>query len=181
MNLLKSILIKQEQKSVFASEKFWDELLSGDHVESPDEAFNIMTNTFAKYQAISCRLWGKTAYYQTSGGFGFRDQLQDSLIFLESKPELTKKQILLHASKQFQAGDVYHWFVTYQGWGPRGNCSDDLLWMPFILYYYLEETLDYSILDEEVSFVDGSSASIYEHSKELLKRLFQDSLKEEYH
>ncbi|XMB72296.1 glycosyl transferase family 36 [Mycoplasmatota bacterium WC30] len=150
---------------------FWDELLSGDYVESPDAAFDIMTNTFSKYQAISCRLWAKTAYYQTSGGYGFRDQLQDSLIFLESKPELTKKQILLHASKQFQAGDVYHWFVTYQGWGPRGNCSDDLLWMPFILYYYLEETLDYSILEAVVPFVDGSEATIYEHSKRAINKV----------
>lgn len=158
-------------KSVFEDVKlFWNELLSGDFVQTPDDAFDIMTNSFAKYQAISCRLWAKTAYYQTSGGYGFRDQLQDSLIFLESKPELTRKQLLLHASKQFQAGDVYHWFVTYQGWGPRGNCSDDLLWMPFVLYYYLEETLDYSILEEVVPFVDDESATMYEHSKRAIQK-----------
>ncbi|XFA99049.1 GH36-type glycosyl hydrolase domain-containing protein [Candidatus Izemoplasma sp. B36] len=149
---------------------FWDELLSGDEVNTPDNAFDIMTNNFAKYQAISCRLWGKTAYYQTSAGYGFRDQLQDSLIFLESKPELTKKQLLLHAAKQFQEGDVNHWFVTYQGWGPRGNCSDDLLWMPYILYFYLEETLDYSILSEVVPFANGNDATLYEHSKRAIQK-----------
>ena len=149
---------------------FWDELLSGDEVKTPDVAFDIMTNTFAKYQAISCRLWGKTAYYQTSGGYGFRDQLQDSLIFLEAKPELTKKQLMLHAEHQFMEGDVYHWFVTYQGWGPRSNCSDDLLWMPLVLHYYLEETLDYDFLLEKVPFLDGPAESMYEHSKKAIQK-----------
>lgn len=149
---------------------FWDELLNGDEVNTPDESFNLMTNTFSKYQAISCRLWGKAAYYQTSGGYGFRDQLQDSLIFLEAKPELTKEQLRLHAKHQFIEGDVYHWFVTYQGWGPRSNCSDDLLWMPLILYYYLEETLDYDFLLEEVPFLNGPSESMYEHSKKAIEK-----------
>lgn len=162
--------IEGSKKAFLAVKDFWNELLSGDFVRTPDNAFDIMTNHFAKYQAISCRLWGKTAYYQTSGGYGFRDQLQDSLIFLESKPSLTRKQLLLHASKQFKEGDVYHWFVTYQGWGPRGNCSDDLLWMPYILYFYLEETLDYSILKEVVPFVDGDKATLYEHSKRAIKK-----------
>lgn len=149
---------------------FWDELLQGDTVKSPDPAFDIMTNTFSKYQAISCRIWGKTAYYQTSAGYGFRDQLQDSLIFLESKPELTKKQLLMHAERQFFEGDVYHWFVTYQGWGARGNCSDDLLWLPYIMDFYLEETLDYSLLDEIVPFADHDSTSMYGHAKKAIEK-----------
>lgn len=162
--------VSASKKAFSEVEAFWKDLLKGDHVESPDKAFDLMTNTFSKYQAISCRIWGKTAYYQTSGGYGFRDQLQDSLIFLESRPDLTKKQLLLHASKQFKEGDVYHWFVTYQGWGPRGNCSDDLLWMPFILYYYVEETLDYAILDELVPFLDGDAVSMYEHCKRAIQK-----------
>jgi len=149
---------------------FWNDLLKGDEVKTPDPAFDLMTNTFSKYQAISCRIWGKTAYYQTSAGYGFRDQLQDSLVFLEAKPELTKKQLLLHASRQFKEGDVYHWFVTFQGWGARGNCSDDLLWMPFVLYYYIEETLDYSLLNELVPYVDGDAVSMYEHSKKAIEK-----------
>ncbi|MGD9909784.1 MAG: glycosyl transferase family 36 [Candidatus Izemoplasmatales bacterium] len=158
-------------KEVFEEVKlFWNDLLKGDEVKTPDPAFDIMTNTFSKYQAISCRIWGKTAYYQTSAGYGFRDQLQDSLVFLEAKPELTKKQLLLHASRQFKEGDVYHWFVTFQGWGARGNCSDDLLWMPFVLYYYIEETLDYSLLNEFVPYVDGDSVSMYEHSKKAIEK-----------
>ena len=153
-----------------ATQAFWAELLGGDQANTPDHAFNIMTNTFAKYQAISGRIWAKSGYYQTSGGYGFRDQLQDCLIFLEGKPELARKQLAMHAAKQFQAGDVYHWFVTFQGWGPRGNCSDDLLWLPFILDAYLEETLDYGFLDEEAPFVDGGSATIYEHAKRAIQK-----------
>ncbi len=149
---------------------FWEELLNGDSVKTPDVGFDLMTNTFAKYQAISGRIWGKTAYYQTSGGYGFRDQLQDSLVFLEAKPELTKKQLLLHASHQFVAGDVQHWFVTYQGWGPRTECSDDLLWLPFILHYYLEETLDYSILKENIPYLDAGPESLYEHCKKAINK-----------
>lgn len=158
------------QKAFEEVKEFWDELLSGDSVSTPDKAFDIMTNTFAKYQAISCRIWGKTAYYQCSGGYGYRDQLQDCLVFLESKPELTKKQILMHSAKQFQEGDVYHWFVTYQGWGPRSNCSDDLLWLPFILYYYLEETLDYSILEEITPYIDGGEDTVYIHAKKTIEK-----------
>ncbi len=157
-------------KAFAASNAMWEELLSGDHVTTKDKAFDVMTNTFAKYQAISCRIWGKTAYYQTSGGYGFRDQLQDCQIFLESKPELAKKQLRMHAGRQFQAGDVYHWFVTYQGWGARGNCSDDLLWLPFILESYLEETLDFAFLDEVAPFVDGGEATIYEHCKRAIQK-----------
>ncbi|MDD3477313.1 MAG: hypothetical protein PHP32_00345 [Candidatus Izemoplasmatales bacterium] len=169
--LIQEYTSPEAAKRVFEEVKvFWDELLSGDQAKTPDKAFDLMTNTFSKYQAISCRIWGKTAYYQTSGGYGFRDQLQDSLIFLESKPSLTKKQLLMHADRQFKEGDVYHWFVTYQGWGARGNCSDDLLWMPFVLHYYIEETLDDSILDEMVPFVDGEAASMYEHCKRAIQK-----------
>jgi len=151
-------------------EAFWAGLLGGDEAKTPDPAFDIMTNTFAKYQAISGRLWAKTGYYQTSGGYGFRDQLQDCQIFLEATPELAKKQLRMHAAKQFQAGDVYHWFVTFQGWGPRGNCSDDLLWLPFILDSYLEETLDFPFLDEKAPFLDGGEATIYEHAKRAIQK-----------
>ena len=162
--------VSASKKAFHDVELFWNELLQGDFVKSPDSAFDIMTNTFSKYQAISCRIWGKTAYYQTSAGYGYRDQLQDSLIFLEAKPELTKKQLLMHAKRQFFEGDVYHWFVTYQGWGARGNCSDDLLWLPYIMDLYLEETLDYPLLDEVVPFADHDQASMYVHAKKAIEK-----------
>ncbi len=169
--LIKKYTCAEGAREAFAElQTFWAELLGGDEAKTPDPAFDLMTNTFSKYQAISGRLWAKTGYYQTSGGYGFRDQLQDCQIFLEGKPELAKKQLRMHAAKQFQAGDVYHWFVTFQGWGPRGNCSDDLLWLPFILDAYLEETLDFAFLDESAPFLDGGAATIYEHAKRAIQK-----------
>ena len=131
-----------------------------------------MTNTWLKYQSISCRLWGKSALYQVSAGIGFRDQLQDSQIFLVSEPEFAQKQLLLHAAHQFIEGDVFHWWFSIRGGGPRTNCSDDLLWLPFILDAYLKETNDFSILDEKIPYLNGPAESLYEHCKRAIERSF---------
>ena len=109
---------------------FWSRFVDAERVETPDDALNFMTNIWSKYQAISCRLWGKSAFYQVSAGYGFRDQLQDSQIFLVSEPDYARKQLLLHAAQQFVEGDVLHWWFSIRGGGPRTNCSDDLLWLP---------------------------------------------------
>ena len=151
---------------------FWAQFLDGEHVETPDDAFNFMTNYWLKYQSISCRLWGKSALYQVSAGFGFRDQLQDSQIFLVSDPEWTKKQLLMHAAHQYIEGDVLHWWFSIRDWGPRTNCSDDLLWLPFILDAYLKETNDFGILDEKISYLNGAAESLYEHCKRAMERSF---------
>ncbi len=151
---------------------FWSRFVDTEKVETPDEALNFMTNYWLKYQAISCRLWGKSALYQVSAGIGFRDQLQDSQIFLISEPEYARKQLLLHAANQFSEGDVYHWWFSIRGGGPRTNCSDDLLWLPFILDAYLKETADFTILDEKVPFLNGGPETIYEHCKRAIERSF---------
>jgi cellobiose phosphorylase len=143
--------------------KFWNDLLGELKVQTPDKAFDILTNYWLKYQAIAGRLWARTAYYQYSGGYGFRDQLQDSLVFLPLKPELTKRQILLHAAHQFKDGVVYHWWHPLTELGARTNMTDDLLWMPYLTLFYLDETGDYSILDEKVPYVDGDKESLYQH------------------
>lgn len=152
--------------------KFWSELIDTEEINTPDKAMNVMTNVWLKYQSISCRLWGKSAYYQTSAGYGFRDQLQDSQIFLINKPELAKNQILMHSSHQFNKGDVLHWWYTIRGGGPRTRCSDDLLWLPFITEAYIRETKDYSIYEEITPFLDGGEASLYEHCKRAIERTF---------
>ncbi len=152
--------------------KFWDDLLSGLMVKTPDEAFNIMTNTWLKYQAISGRIWARCGYYQSSGAYGFRDQLQDSQVFLPLNPELTKKQILLHASHQFKDGTVYHWWHTLAEWGPRTNKTDDLLWLPFVTLSYIEEAADFTVLKEKVKFLDGGSATLLEHCERSLAKVF---------
>lgn len=164
--------VESANKAFEELNSFWSELIDAEEVQTPDAAMNIMTNIWLKYQSISCRLWGKSAYYQTSAGYGFRDQLQDSQIFLECKPELTRKQILMHSVQQFNEGDVLHWWFTIKGGGPRTKCSDDLLWLPFIIQAYIEETQDYSIYDEVTPFVDGGTASMYEHCKRAIERAY---------
>ncbi|MCU0485940.1 MAG: glycosyl transferase family 36 [Anaerolineales bacterium] len=151
---------------------FWSRFLDPERVETPDAALNFMTNDWLKYQSISCRLWGKSAFYQVSAGIGFRDQLQDSQIFLVSEPELTRRQLLLHAAQQFIEGDVLHWWFTIRGGGPRTNCSDDLLWMPFILDAYLKETADFTILDEQVPYLNAPAETFYQHCKRAIERSF---------
>ncbi len=142
----------------------WSDILDPLQVETPDASLNVMVNNWLKYQTISCRLWGRSAYYQVGGAYGFRDQLQDSLLFLYLNPEVTKKQIILHAKHQFKDGRVYHWWHPITETGLLNEISDNRLWLPFVLIKYIEETNDFSILDEKVPFVDdGNSATIYEH------------------
>jgi cellobiose phosphorylase len=164
--------LEKSEKALQEVHQFWSRFIDTEKVETPDEAFNIMTNTWLKYQAISCRLWGKSAFYQVSAGYGFRDQLQDSQIFLVSEPWYARKQILMHAAQQFVEGDVTHWWFTIKNWGPRSNCSDDLLWLPFILDAYLKETNDLAILDEQVPYLNGPAGSIYDHCKRAIERSF---------
>ncbi len=164
--------VEKSQRAFEEVKAFWSRFLDQERVETPDEAFNFMTNYWLKYQSISCRLWGKSALYQVSAGIGFRDQLQDSQIFLVSEPEYAKKQLLLHAAHQFIEGDVYHWWFSIRDGGPRTNCSDDLLWLPFILDAYLKETDDLSILDEKAPYLNGPAEPVYEHCKRAIERSF---------
>lgn len=164
--------VEGSERAFQAVHDFWSRFIDSEVVETPDDALNFMTNIWAKYQAISCRLWGKSAFYQVSAGYGFRDQLQDSQIFLASEPDFARKQLLLHASQQFVEGDVYHWWFSMRGGGPRTNCSDDLLWLPFILSSYLDETADYTILDEQVQYLNAPAESLYEHCKRAIERSF---------
>lgn len=164
--------VEASKKAFEEVKEFWSEFIDTEEIETPDEAMNIMTNVWLKYQSISCRLWGKSAYYQTSAGYGYRDQLQDSQIFLINKPEYTRQQILMHAEQQFNEGDVLHWWFTIKGGGPRTKCSDDLLWLPFITEAYIRETNDYSVYEEVTPFLDGGSATVYEHCKRAIERCF---------
>jgi cellobiose phosphorylase len=164
--------VEKSEQALQEMKAFWSRFIDIEKVETPDEALNFMTNYWLKYQSISCRLWGKSGLYQVSAGIGFRDQLQDSQIFLVSEPEYAKKQLLLHAAQQFIEGDVYHWWFSIRGGGPRTNCSDDLLWLPFILDSYLKETDDYTILDEMVPFLNGPATSLYDHCKRAIERSF---------
>lgn len=167
--LARNTMVHRAESELDEVKRYWTQLCDREHAVTPDNAFNVMTNYWTKYQALSCRMWAKAAYYQISGGIGYRDQLQDSLIALETDPTITEKQILLHATKQFQQGDVLHWWLTYNGAGPRTTCSDDFLWLPFATYLYMEEVGNRDILDKVQPYLDGGEATVYEHCKASIK------------
>ncbi len=135
---------------------YWKSLLSTIEVRTPHDAFNIMMNGWLLYQTVACRLFARSAFYQSGGALGFRDQLQDSLALLPIRPEAVRQQILLHAARQFKEGDVQHWWHPPTGRGVRTRISDDLLWLPYAVSRYIETTGDYSILAEKVSYLQGA-------------------------
>lgn len=157
--------------AVEAASASWDLLLEPFRVRSESEAFDVMTNHWLPYQAISARMWGRTGYYQQSGAFGYRDQLQDSQLWLMLDPARCREQILLHAAHQFADGSVYHWWNPITETGKHDRCSDDYLWLPFVTAAYVRETGDVSILDERVRFVhDEGGATIAEHGDRAIRR-----------
>ncbi|MBC7543099.1 MAG: glycosyl transferase family 36, partial [Candidatus Sericytochromatia bacterium] len=141
----------------------WNDRLAGATVETPDPAFDTMVNVWLRYQAISCHLWAKAAYFQQSGALGFRDQLQTSQIWLPLDPPRMREQLVLHARHQYQAGNVLHWWHPLTDEGHATDMTDDLLWLPFMTTAYLKETLDWGLLDEVVPYVDGESGTYREH------------------
>ena len=143
---------------------YWRRTVGALQVETPDAAVNIITNGWLTYQTLSSRLWGRSGFYQSGGAFGFRDQLQDVMSLLHTRPELARTQILLSASRQFKKGDVQHWWHPPVGRGVRTRISDDYLWLPFVTAYYCKSTGDTGVLDEPINFLTGRLLSPGEES-----------------
>ncbi|MFL0268601.1 GH36-type glycosyl hydrolase domain-containing protein [Candidatus Clostridium radicumherbarum] len=134
--------------------EYWKELLHRIQVKTPDKTMDLMLNGWLIYQTLSCRFWSRTGFYQSGGAIGFRDQLQDSMALGYLKPEITKEQILQSSTRQFLEGDVQHWWHPVVNSGIRTRFSDDLLWMPYVTIDYIKNTGDYSILDEETTYLE---------------------------
>jgi len=131
---------------------FWDKFLNTIQVKTPDLASDLILNRWMIYQTLSCRIWGRTGFYQSSGAFGFRDQLQDVLALMSIDPAITRSQILNAAKHQFEEGDVMHWWHPPSGRGVRTRFSDDLMWLPYVTALYIENTGDLQILEENIPF-----------------------------
>ncbi|UVC10461.1 protein ndvB [Rhizobium sp. TH2] len=133
----------------------WEDFLGTLQVSTPDPAFDRMVNTWLPYQNLACRIRARSAFYQASGAFGFRDQLQDTLALMLQDPGLARAQIINAASRQFTEGDVQHWWLPKSGAGVRTLISDDVVWLGYATAYYLSVTGDASLLDEKIGFLKG--------------------------
>ena len=152
----------------------WRTRLARHRVDVPEASLNYLVNDWARYQAISGRLWGRCGYYQQSGAYGFRDQLQDSQVWLTIEPARCRDQIDLHAARQFADGSVYHWWHPLTEQGHVTRMTDDLLWLAFVTASYIKETGSLDLLKDTAPFLDAPQpGSLAEHVQRAFERVFR--------
>ncbi len=180
--------LDEAQKELELVKHHWNNIVGKLKVTTPDMKINYMLNGWLLYQSLACRLYARSSFYQSGGAYGFRDQLQDSLAFVYTNPDITRKMIVTAAKRQFVEGDVQHWWHADSGAGVRTTISDDLLWLPYALSEYIRATGDSSVLDETTAYLEMPllepgehekfglpvtsklADTVYEHSKKTIKR-----------
>ena len=176
------------ERAYEAVAQFWERQLGTVQLRSKDRAADIMFNGWLLYQTIVCRMFARTAFYQNGGAYGYRDQLQDAMALVHTRPDMLREQLLVAASRQFPEGDVQHWWHPPSGVGVRTRISDDLLWLPYVTAEYIQSTGDLGVLNEKTPYITGPGLaegqkdmmftpevsqeqdSLYEHCKRAIAR-----------